>query len=414
MTLAAEFPNLPRAMLGRSALILWLFALVCLPFRADSAQEQPPATTSALPARQMVVLKNGEVISGEVHLQAERIIVLGNDCELTLQTRDVDFVCDSLDEAYRTMQLRAAGGRIDDHLNLADWCLRHDLLGDAGSEIAASMAIDPRNARLMLLDRQLQLAIEESGKEKPTVPSSSKLALPASPEELERMVRCLPMGTVESFTSTIQPMLLNYCATAGCHGPSGSSKYTLLRQSLGKQPLARITQRNLYNTLQWIDHEKPEESKLLKAAAEPHGIVGAMPAATLDFSKDQELTAWAMQVGQGVKSPPAFAASPVIAEPSSPRGRGYLASKGSIYSPPGSIGSAVAPAAPPTAKAVISGAARVVPTSRPNAPVVKPQRAAPIAVDTGSAGALAPAVRPTVPAASRSGDEIPNADEVLR
>ncbi len=36
------------------------------------------------------------------------------------------------------------------------------------------------------------------------------------------MIQGLPPGSVETFTDTIQPMLLNHCSTAGCHGPQGS------------------------------------------------------------------------------------------------------------------------------------------------------------------------------------------------
>jgi hypothetical protein len=301
-------------------------------------KKQTQIRVQALPVRQLLVLRSGEVLWGEVHRQDDRYTVIGNDSEVALPVRDVDFLCNSLDEAYRVQRARAGAGHIDEHLNLAEWCLRHDLVGYAAGEIGKAMEVDPQNRRLVLLDRRLQLAIEESARVKTDPASPLKSALPATAEELARMVRCLPTGTAEVFIATIQPMLLNYCATAGCHGPSGSSKYTLLKPALGKQPLVRVTQRNLYNTLQWVDHGKPEDSKLLKAAAEPHGAAGMTATATLDPVKNQELLAWVLQVGQGVKAAPNGITPILTAGQTPPKSRSVLATP---YSPPGSIGSAV-------------------------------------------------------------------------
>ena len=72
------------------------------------------------------------------------------------RSKDVDFTCKSLDEAYQLQRNRVIVGRIDDHLNLADWCLRQNLMGYAAREIAAAMDIDPRNPRVGILDRRLK------------------------------------------------------------------------------------------------------------------------------------------------------------------------------------------------------------------------------------------------------------------
>ena len=59
---------------------------------------------------------------------------------------------------------------------------------------------------------------------------TARSAIPVSTSEIDRRVRTLPTGTIETFTRSIQPMLLNYCATAGCHGASGTSSYALYGQ----------------------------------------------------------------------------------------------------------------------------------------------------------------------------------------
>ncbi|HEY2882107.1 MAG TPA: hypothetical protein VGJ15_06725, partial [Pirellulales bacterium] len=94
---------------------------------------------------QLVVLRNGEFFSGAVTRQADRYVIVRDGSEIRLPAREVDFVCQSVDEAYSTLRRRVVAGRIDDRLNLADWCLRHNLLGDAAQEIAEAMTIDSHN-----------------------------------------------------------------------------------------------------------------------------------------------------------------------------------------------------------------------------------------------------------------------------
>jgi hypothetical protein len=254
---------LPLALLALSA---------CLVRAADSAvtQEQEQSAPHHLVAPpSLVVLRNGEVLAGKISRDGERYLVSAEGTEIRLSPREVDFVCQTLDEAYNVQHNRVVAGRIEDRLSLADWCLRHQLLGYAAREITAAMQIDSKNPRVMLLDARLRRALVPE----PTKAAETNTAAtrPISADELERLVRSLPPSTVEAFTSTVQPMLLNYCATAGCHGPNSSSSFTLSRAPLEKIAARRLTERNLYNTLQWIDRDNPVDSKLLTSAREPHG-----------------------------------------------------------------------------------------------------------------------------------------------
>jgi hypothetical protein len=291
-----SFPYYSAAMSGHFAPLFCL--IVCCSFVADPAWADQP---SAGDAEQFVVLRNGEVLSGHVARQGDRCVVTTSNSEIRVPTKDVDFTCKSLDEAYQLQRNRVIAGRIDDHLNLADWCLRQNLVGYAAREIAAAMDIDPRSPRVAVLDRRLKREQElTQGKQSSTV-SPAATAPIVSPDELERLVRSLPGNTVEAFTLTIQPMLLNNCATAGCHGPSPASKYVLLRPGIGEMPQRRLTQRNLYNTLSWTDHTSPADSKLLAAAKQPHGTDQAS-AAALSATQYQELAAWVIQATQGIKT----------------------------------------------------------------------------------------------------------------
>ena len=85
------------------------------------------------------------------------------------------------------------------------------------------------------------------------------------------MVRSLPHGTVETFTQSVQPVLMNHCAAGGCHGPQSDTGLRLFRVPTGKLASRRITQRNLYSVLPFVDRENPAGSRLLTAPNGPHG-----------------------------------------------------------------------------------------------------------------------------------------------
>ncbi|HEY2761594.1 MAG TPA: hypothetical protein VGI75_12645, partial [Pirellulales bacterium] len=263
----------------------------------------------------LVVLRNGETLVGRVSHEADRYVIVSVGTEVRLPGRDVDFVCSSLDEAYRIQAARNATNKIEDHLNLAQWCLRQNLNGYAAQEITAAMGIDPGNQRVAQLDARLERAMrsaattnsggslkaaessERTGEgERPsaatTVGAHARANALISAGELDRHVRTLPTGTVETFTRSIQPMLLNYCATAGCHGAGGASTYALSRPMQGSPPPQRLTQRNLYNTIQWIDHENPANSKLLTAAQQAHATMDSASTGALSPPQYQELVTW--------------------------------------------------------------------------------------------------------------------------
>ena len=90
-------------------------------------------------------------------------------------------------------------------------------------------------------------------------------------------------------------MLLNYCATAGCHGPSSQSQFTLSRASFGEVCFAAADERNLYNTLQWIDHDSPIDSKLLAGGQGAPRSESSVRGTALGTTKYQELVSWVIQ-----------------------------------------------------------------------------------------------------------------------
>lgn len=230
--------------------------------------EQP--ALQPVPQPGVLLLRNGQVIAGRIARAGDVYHVALPHGEIRIKTTSVELCCRDLEEGYWQKRAQLRAGNVDDHLRLAQWCLRHGLLGHTGRELADAMAIDPAHPTLGLLERRLRSAnsLPRPASARTTAETADRLP---SLDELDRMVREMPKGTVETFTQTVQPLLLNNCTSIGCHGPTSKTPLRLMRSSISTAPSRRLTQRNLHATLQCIDAERPMASRLLTAPIGPHG-----------------------------------------------------------------------------------------------------------------------------------------------
>jgi hypothetical protein len=300
-----------------------LSAQTVLPSAEGVASERPTS---------LVVLRNGEVLTGQIHAaKNDRVTVRMPRGEISVRQAEVDVIASTLDDAYARKLAKIPPTDIEAHLDLAAWCVRHGLFGNAAVELTTAISIQPRHPRIAMIQRHLQQSIEQhqtaaEPSTNPAEPSEPIVDGPtarsepqeaSSPEstvwpprnasphankqaqgspdvqsghekqsnatvpkraqsrdtitEIERLVRTLPSEAVESFTSVAQPILVNGCATAGCHAPGNATTFTLLRLPSNRSVSRRLTQRNLYNVVQLVDFKKPADSVLFKMAKEPHG-----------------------------------------------------------------------------------------------------------------------------------------------
>ena len=120
----------------------------------------------------------------------------------------METVCVDLDDAYRYRAATMTGRGAAPHLDLAEWCLRHDLTSQAGEQLVAAMRKEPAHGRIATVERRLKLAIESPKAEPVRHPDS---AATVSAEQLDKTIRALPPGSLEKFSAVVQPILLNRC-----------------------------------------------------------------------------------------------------------------------------------------------------------------------------------------------------------
>ena len=251
----------------------------------------------------VLLLRNGQMLVGEIALIEDRYSIVVARGEVRLPRREVECICRDLEEAYAHRRLQTEPDCVQDHLDLAEWCQTNGLFGHAGEELRIAATLNPNHPLIPLIDRKIRMALEQQ-----TAPASQAAASApeqeVSIEELDRMVRGLPNGSVELFTQTIQPMLINTCATAGCHGPASDDTFRLLRVAAGQSASRRMTQRNLHATLKLVRWGEPANSPLLTVPIQPHGGRTTPIFSDRQMEQYQHLVRWTHFVALGKKFEP--------------------------------------------------------------------------------------------------------------
>ncbi len=248
-----------------------------------------PFQLGPIPVEGVLILRNGQAVAGTLTRAGDHFFVALPDGEIRLRADDVEMACRDLDEAYARKRAVMPLGEAHRHLDLASWCMRHGLLGPAASELADAIPADPDHPLIPVLRRRLEMALHPERQEPGTEPHKN---LGPLRDDLDAMVRRLPSGVVESFTSEVQPLLMNNCTTSGCHGPNSEHEFRLLRVPRNRPGGRRITQQNLHAVLEWIDRDTPEGSKLLTVPIEPHGGMDRPVFTQRELGQLQQLAAW--------------------------------------------------------------------------------------------------------------------------
>ena len=233
--------------------------------------------TTAIPTANktsVLLLRNGQTFTGVIAnsptpAQYTLIDRLGNRLRFTKD--QVEFVSDSILEIYAYRRATQIRNNAPACLALAQWCMQSQLLDQAQEQIDNAITINGQAATITRLQIRLELLrsppVKHTGRSIVSPASTSII----SAEQVQQRIDRFPDGVVHRFIRSVQPLLLNHCAIAGCHGPNPKSTFVLFRTSSKRLIPHRISLRNLYNTLTTLDLVQPENSVLLTAATSVHG-----------------------------------------------------------------------------------------------------------------------------------------------
>ncbi|MDA0806359.1 MAG: hypothetical protein O2945_03465 [Planctomycetota bacterium] len=224
----------------------------------------------------VLVLRTGRVMKGRIKKISTGWLVSTNRGNAVIPFEQVHFDADDLNEAYLLLRIQSGEPTVASHLRLAEWCLSQDILAEAARELRDALAKDSSNetARLMLnrVDNEIRRRTPpEPEPERPTDVVILTEKLPEVEDTEVRSLAGLSPETAREFVASIQPLLLNKCGNARCHGSVAENNFQLTRLRSGSSNSRIVSERNLaavLNDLQPADSNT--RPKILDVLHRPH------------------------------------------------------------------------------------------------------------------------------------------------
>jgi hypothetical protein len=302
--------------------IAWIFVFIVLS-GVVKAQDDLTAALSTIGDGEsgVVLLQDGGVLEGQITRAADWYVVGRAGGQMQVAATRVLYVCRSLHEAYEYRRHRLSQPTGETHLALAEWCLRHELLEEAETELTTARELRANERKQSLLDRRLAAA-KERPKQTASIPTPTTSPVANHEKSPPATNPDLPPGVLELFTRKVQPVLVNNCTASKCHEPSGRQSFQLNRALLRGEANRRTTMQNLSATLALVDRAHPEVSPLLTVPRKTHGGMTGPVFGPRQQHAFKHLAEWVALV-----APPARTAEPAANEgeeniPTSPAERG--------------------------------------------------------------------------------------------
>jgi len=218
----------------------------------------------------VLVMRSLELAEGIIHLKNGAYHVQTDGGNLIVPKANVQFECGSREEAYLLLKPRVVPNNPSDHISLAKWCARNELFEEARDEIQSAIRLNPDNSENKLLLKEVEQLLDPyrtPGDVDGTRPDRFDFssAMLQRVEPLGGMTR----NQAREFTSRVQPILLNGCATARCHREGNREQLSFKLSPLSRYQSNSITKQNYDRILTRIDRDHPERSPLLTAHRDP-------------------------------------------------------------------------------------------------------------------------------------------------
>lgn len=134
------------------------------------ARQQPKSTfdASSVNSEQIVVLKHGDFLEGRVTYEPTKVIVSkgSRGSRIFLSRNSVDFVCNSMAEAYWEKFARTKATDTVGQIELFQWCLKHQLVDEAENQFDLLTQAKIKATELDTLYRQLLAVAEQRNRER--------------------------------------------------------------------------------------------------------------------------------------------------------------------------------------------------------------------------------------------------------
>jgi len=264
---------------------------------ATSRGQDRPSDEAEDARERLVLLTTGRMLTGKVSRNGGGYLIEQPNGRMQVSAEDVKFIVKDLREAYQKQRDSIVEPTPATHVALANWCISYGLHDEARDELKRCLKTDPENTDARRLLQRLTDTIRAGLPPRVEEAAPRKTADGFVQQDSESLGG-LSRETATQFTSRIQPLLLNKCGNAGCHGFASSNQFRLtLARGAGKGS-RQNTERNLSETLRYIDLDTVADSRLLRASQGAHGGKGTIFVGPAGADQMKSLRTWALAVAE--------------------------------------------------------------------------------------------------------------------
>ena len=253
----------------------------------------------------VLVLRNGNTFKGKIWPYGDGYLVgMEGRNEVRLPADQVAYECRDMEEAFDFKSIEVVPGDVNSYVRLARWCLKENLLDHARRQYEIAHGIQPEHPAVQSLSRVFQIA--QIARERQSNTAATAAQHPKLSGTPQADVAISPTA-VESYRTAIQPLLLNSCALAHCHGERASTTFRIRRNPWRGAITRPFTLKNLEATVRQINADDPGDSPLLEYARLSHGTAGAPKQPQISIKQYDLLKDWVFRaVGAVVTQPRTF------------------------------------------------------------------------------------------------------------
>ena len=211
----------------------------------------------------ILVLADGKVMNDRFLPRPDGYEVEVQGGRMFIESERVRFIARNFEDAHQRMRSSFTELTPQSHMELARWCLTNKREDLARREVLDALHKDPNRIDAQ---RLLQSLVKQN-EGAPKSPGGSgltefpSLASPSGPVPEARSLAGLSRSVAQDFTRHVQPILMNKCSNAGCHGTRSISSFQLTPSNRGTS--VSIAERNLAAVMKQIDLTRPSSSPLL-------------------------------------------------------------------------------------------------------------------------------------------------------
>jgi len=253
------------------------------------------------------LLRTGTIVEGTATFDGRHYIVQTQFGTMSLPVQSVEFVGRSRMEIYLYKRSGVDPADFNALVRFAEWCISNGFIAEGIAEYQRAEQIAPNAVFAGIVQRRLE-TLRQMGTQIETADLAHDLPIPQVPiPQVPTPQVEIPAGplaefsvsrqTFESFARRVQPILVNRCIAADCHGTHGDRQFRL---GIPQESMGSTARRNLQAVLPYIDRDYPMESPILLALVTPHG--GARTALPPESHLYTQAAQWVQQVAQELPS----------------------------------------------------------------------------------------------------------------